>query len=252
MRKNLIVVRAGDQSVHPEWLASRHRRNFDVYVSYYGATPDRFRAEADHYHAEAGLRWPTHDRICREQWSLLERYDYVAFVSDDVQAPQAAWNALFSACRRYGLDLAQPAIEGYANHEITKPQSGSILRYTNFVEIMCPIFDRTALRKLRGTFAESVSGWGLDCLWGSLLPYPQFKLAIIDSVRVRHARPQGTGSLTPMLTALGIDPREEMDRLLAKHGIADTWPAEYKRVAANRAKEACWRLISLSRQFRRS
>jgi hypothetical protein len=247
MRKNLIVVRAGDQSVHPEWLDSRYRRNFDVYVSYFGATPGRFRAQAEHYHAEAGLRWPTHDRICREQWSLLERYDYVAFVSDDVQAPQAAWNALFSACRRYRLDLAQPAIEGYASHEITRPQSRCILRYTNFVEIMCPIFDRAALQKLRGTFSESVSGWGLDCLWGNLLPYPQFNVAIIDAIPVRHARPQGTGSLTPMLAALGIDPREEMDRLLARHGIADPWPAEHKRVPATPAKRLLWRLILPSR-----
>jgi hypothetical protein len=242
MRRNLIIVRAGDQSIHAGWIDPGRRRDFDLLVSYYGSTPDRFRASAEHYDAETGPRWPAQARLCREQWAILERYEHVAFVCDDLEVPQATWNDLFRICRRYRLDLAQPAIEGHPTHRITQPQPGCILRYTNFVEIMCPVFGRAALQKLRGTFGESISGWGLDFLWGSLLPYPQFRMAIIDSIPIRHTRPKGGAALRPALAVLGVEPREELERVRAVHGLGEAEPMELRRVLAGPVRRLLWRM----------
>jgi hypothetical protein len=242
MRRNLIIVRAGDRSIHPGWIDPGSHRDFDLLVSYYGNTADQFRAGSEHYDAETGPRWPAHARICREQWAILERYEHIAFACDDLEAPQGTWNALFRTCRRYGLDLAQPAIEGHPTHRITQPQRDCILRYTNFVEIMCPVFCQASLQKLRGTFGESISGWGLDFLWGSLLPYPQFKIAIIDSVRVRHTRPKGGAALKPALAALGVEPGAELERVRIAHGLGNAEPMELGRVPAGPVQRLLSRL----------
>ena len=43
-RRNLVVVRAGDSSLHPGWLAGPGERNFDLVVSYFGDDPAKFKA----------------------------------------------------------------------------------------------------------------------------------------------------------------------------------------------------------------
>lgn len=230
MRPNLLIVCAGDSSLHPRWLAGGKPRNFDLLVSYYGATPERFRADGDIYHAMPGPRWPAHHAIYAGNRELLGRYQHVAFACDDLDATTDTWNRLFNACEWYELDLAQPAIEGYISREITRPQPGCLLRYTSYVEIMCAVLSRRALARLGGTFAESVSGWGLPYLWSKLLPYPEFKLAIVDSIRVHHTTPVRQGSLRPTLDALGIDPLAEMRQVMARHGIVDPWIGEHARL----------------------
>ena len=67
----------------------------------------------------------------------------------------------------------------------------SLLRYVDFVEIMCPVFSTRALRVCRGSFRDSVSGFGLDHLWPALLGGARSRIAIIDSVGVIHTRPLG-------------------------------------------------------------
>ena len=234
MRDNLLIVRAGDKSLHPTWLGGGVSRNFDLMVSYYGTTPGRFRDEADHYHVMTGPRWPAHHAICTEQADLLARYQRVGFACDDLEAPLATWLNLFQCCGWYELDLAQPAVEGHVIRDITKPVEGVILRYTTYVEVMCPVFSQRALQRLRGTFSESVSGWGLPYIWSKQMPYPEYKLAIIDALRIQHKSPIREGTLRPTLDALGIDPREEMKQVMARHGIEKFWMGEHARLRDSR------------------
>ena len=230
MRKNLLIVRAGDASLHPRWLEGGRPRNFDLLVSYFGATPDLFSKDGEYYHVMTGPRWPAHHAICSRNAALLANYQHVGFACDDLEATTDTWNQAFQFCDWYELDLAQPAIEGHVMREITKPEAGCLLRYVSYVELMCPVFSRRALMRLQDTFAESVSGWGLPFVWSLRLPYPEFKMAIIDSVRVVHTSPVREGTLRPTLDALGIDPREEMKQVMARHGIERFWMGEHARL----------------------
>jgi len=36
MRKNLVIVRAGDQSLHPSWLEGPEERNWETILIYSG------------------------------------------------------------------------------------------------------------------------------------------------------------------------------------------------------------------------
>jgi hypothetical protein len=232
-RRNLLIVRAGDDSLHPQWLQGHAMREFDLFVSYYGTVPDRYRSESEHYHAMRGARWPAHDAICRERAALLASYDFVAFACDDLLAGRENWNALFRICRRHRLDLAQPAIEGPVSHDITRPVEGCLLRYTNFVEIMSPIFSRRALADLKSSFGKSVSGWGLDLLWTSLLEGKRRRMAIIDAVRVTHTRALREGALYPLLAEQGIDAHAEGSAILRRLGRTEFRPCELSRIPSD-------------------
>jgi hypothetical protein len=243
MRHNLIVVRAGDTSLHRRWMNDSSARKFDLLVSYYGAVRyygsvrGRYENRSDHYHEMPGPRWPAHDWLWRNRREIFDRYDRVAFVCDDVDAVTASWNLMFELCERFDLDLAQPAIDGYVNFAITQPVEGLLMRYTNNVEIMCPVFSRRALALCGDTFGEVVSGWGLEFVWASLLPYPQFKMAIVDQVCVSHTRPTREGSLRPVLDALGVDPKVERNEMLARRGLSDPQMVEIARLSLGNTGE---------------
>jgi len=159
------------------------------------------------------------------------RYDHVAFVCDDVDADTRTWNALFRLADWFGLDLAQAAIDGFANHPITMPVAGAFLRYTDFVEVMCPVFSRRALARCGDTFGASVSGWGLEALWTARLPYPDYRMAIVDRLRVTHTSRTRGGTLRPVLDALGVEPAAEAKTLLARHGLVAGAPRELARLS---------------------
>lgn len=231
MRRNLIVARAGDASLHRRWMNDSCARKFDLLVSYYGSFRGRYENRADHYHEMQGPRWPAHYWLWRNRREIFDRYDRVAFVCDDVDAVTASWNLMFDLCEWFDLDLAQPAIGGHANHAITRPVEGSLLRYTNFVEIMCPVFSRRALALCGDTFDQVVSGWGLELVWAALLPYPQFLMAIVDKVCVIHTRATRKGPLRPVLDALGVDPEVEWKETLARLGMSDLKRVEIARLS---------------------
>ncbi|HUL94574.1 MAG TPA: hypothetical protein VLT89_01125 [Usitatibacter sp.] len=229
-RPNLLVVRAGDASLHERWLAGARQRSFDLMVSYYGDVPGRFNHGIEYYHAMKGPRWPAHDALWKHQRALFESYGHVGFACDDVDANADSWNRVFQGCAWYELDLAQPAVDGHVNWEITRRVPGSMLRYTSFVEAMCPVFSRRALQRVAPTFGESISGWGLSFVWSKLLPWPDYRSAIIDAVTVTHTTPMRQGTLRPTLDALGIDPEKERSEVLARHGIESFWMGEHARL----------------------
>ena len=60
MKRSLVIVRAGDGSLHEEWLgqAPEGPRNFDLAVSYYGSDPRRFRAPGVQRYDSPGPKYP--------------------------------------------------------------------------------------------------------------------------------------------------------------------------------------------------
>jgi len=204
-RRNLVIVRAGELSLHPQWdlqlLPSD--RTWDLCVSFYGAA-DSFRPEPPHAHPSSvdwedyrvhqpgGSKFASLHKLLHEASPLWD-YDFIAFPDDDIMLRWRDWNELFLLCRNHRLDLAQPAlsVESYIAHPITARDKRYLLRYTSFVEVMTPIFSQAALKLCVATFKDSVSGFGLDNAWPKLLGEPADRIAIIDKVPVMHMRAPG-------------------------------------------------------------
>lgn len=215
-RKSLVIVRAGDQSLHPGWIEGSHR-DFDLLVSYYGTTPDLYKDQADHYEMRRGPKWSCIADLLAERPELLDRYQSFWFPDDDIFATTDTLNRMFALFHGFELALAQPALtpDSYHSWPFLLQRSEYVLRFSNFVEVMVPIFDRAALQACLPTFSESRSGWGLDWLWPRRCPRPE-AIAIIDATPVRHTRPVGGNLYSNNPT---LDPREDERRLVEQYGL---------------------------------
>lgn len=216
-RRNLVISPIGDESMHLSWLEDRPRRSFDVLLVHYGSVPNYGRCDADYYAARKGFKWELMDFALAEFREVVAGYDYIWCPDCDVRASTEQVNHLFDLMREQRLQLAQPAIAaGEITYQFLRPRPGVVLRYTPFVEVMCPVFSREALFRVQPTFAESRSGWGLDLLWPR--HFDRGEMAILDAVGVEHTGKLFRGESYQSLAKLGVNPGEELDRIIKEHG----------------------------------
>jgi hypothetical protein len=221
-RQNLVIVRAGDTSLHPEWLAGAgaDARNWDILVNYFGNDPDKYRVGDVVRIDSKGPKWPALYELIRDHAELISRYERVWLPDDDLRCACGDVNRLFEIFERENLALAQPSLrpDSYVSHMVTLHNPRFHLRYTNFIEVMAPCFTRESLETLLPTFSDNMSGWGLDYAWPQLLGPAGSRVAVIDDVQVLHTRPVGAANYAA-LKAKGISAWDENDAALKKHGI---------------------------------
>jgi hypothetical protein len=189
--RNLVIVRAGDESLHESWLEPATDRNFALAVSYYGKEQGRYAATADRQVEAAGPKWGPLADFIDSHWDWVSQFDYIALPDDDLAATASDWNGLFQTMDELGFDLAQPSLDyqSFWTHQITAQRPAYRARVTNFVEVMTPTFSRWALECCLPTFRMSTSGFGLDIVWPTILQQAGRELGIIDEVCVGHTRP---------------------------------------------------------------
>jgi hypothetical protein len=218
-RRNLVILRAGDKSLHPDWIASP-RRDFDILVSYYGAQTDLHADTADLYEMRRGPKWSCIADLLREQPELVEQYDAFWFPDDDLASDTDNINRMFAFFHAFRLSLAQPALtaDSFFSWKNLLQDPGQFMRFTSFVEVMAPLFDRSTLQLCLPSFGESRSGWGLDWVWGHLCEQAQRSMAIIDATPVKHTRPVASGG-DLYKNNPELDPKLDRERLVAKYGL---------------------------------
>jgi hypothetical protein len=219
-RQNLVIVRAGNSSLHPEWLKGVDARNWDLVVNYFGDDPDLYKEDDVTRIDSKGPKWPALQELLQSNSEFLSDYDYIWLPDDDLFATKADINSLFDLVKNYKLEVAQPALswDSYYSHITTLRNSMTKIRFTNYVEVMAPCFCSAMLRKALPLLNSNLSGWGLDYLWTQLAENPQSGIAIIDDVTVRHTRPVG-GPNYKLLRETGISPWDEMRALCKAHGL---------------------------------
>jgi hypothetical protein len=193
-RPNIVVLRANRNSLHHAWLQdiAAEDRNWDLCISFYGEEDSFSPTDFAEYHVIQNRDQKfsaLHKLLYRD--SPLWDYQHVMFPDDDLMMSWSSINRLFETSRCLGLHLAQPSLlpESVGFHKIVFQNKAFRLRFTNFVEIMTPIFSRTALELCVPTFANSPRGFGLDLIWPFLLGDQPCRIAVIDEVAVLHGRP---------------------------------------------------------------
>jgi hypothetical protein len=126
---------------------------------------------------------------CIETLDILEKYDYIWLPDWDVRISNESVNKLFMLAEQFNLDLCQPSLssDSHMSWSITEYNPDSVVRLTNFVEVMCPLFKSSFLKEVLWTFDLNYSSWGLDFLWCEI--GKEKTIGIIDSVIVKHERP---------------------------------------------------------------
>jgi hypothetical protein len=218
--RNLVVIRAGDRSLHGAWLEGAKAGHYDLVVSYFGADPALYRSEEENRVDYRGGKWDGIHALFASDPTLLERYDYFWLPDDDIAADSNAVAAVFRCMRQYDLALAQPALthDSYFSYLIFLQCPTFQVRYANAIEVMVPCLRRDILTAVLPLFRDTKSGFGLDFVWTRLLPDSRWKSAILDCVTVRHTRPVG-GDLHKSMARTGQCARAEQKAMLKRLGM---------------------------------
>ncbi|WP_196501939.1 DUF707 domain-containing protein [Aestuariivirga litoralis] len=220
-RRNLVVVRAGESSLHRAWLKGAETRNWDLVVSWYASSSYKRTAD-ERLHRVQGGKLDGLYKTFAALPDLLRNYDFIWLPDDDIDTNTPAINRLFETMRTHNLSIGQPALSwnSYFSHIITLRSPLAKLRFTNFVEVMAPCFAVDALRQTLPDFRESMSGWGVDRVWFTMLGSRRNSMAVIDQVSVFHTRPVGNVLASKVLSS-GKTPRGEQADVMARHGLQE-------------------------------
>jgi hypothetical protein len=209
---NLVIVPAGDNSLHETYCDNR---DFELWAVYWGRNKmvaDRFRKSVDKLVIRSGFKWDLFRSFCDIQ-SVFGEYDFVFCPDDDVLIDGAKnITRLFDMAAKIGADIFQPAIsnEYYSpGWEATRYIPGLRCHATNIVEGMMPgfsgrIFSQCVLPMLHALPHLRVGfGFGATIMRMSegVLGRP-VRTFVIDAVPVTHTRPVGSG---PQSHEVGLD-----------------------------------------------
>jgi hypothetical protein len=137
-----------------------------------------------------GIKWQflrkylTYDRY--------KKYDYIFLWDDDLDIGKFSYKNFIEIMKRNDLEIAQPALtdNSYYSHKLTlKNEKHKIGRYTDFVEVMAPVFSRDAWSRYRNMIESNPNswGWGYDLLAKSVCKYKN--MGIVDCESITHTRP---------------------------------------------------------------
>jgi hypothetical protein len=207
MGRNLVIVCAGDQSLHQRFADSR---NFDIWVIYYGqsdAVFEDYRRTADRSFRLRGLKWALLrsliDLHLAGEKSPFDAYRYIFLPDDDLDFPNGATDIqrLFDAMVLSNADIGQPAIANqYFSWQATRLIRGALCHATNIVELMSPVYSVEVFQKfvLPCTAALDFlrAGWGIEVVIAKAAEVGMRRPArtfVFDSVPMIHTRPVGQG-----------------------------------------------------------
>jgi hypothetical protein len=224
-RRNLVIVRAGVNSLHPNWIVSPYQdRNFDLIVSYFDKGAFEKHCDQDGVTPlfKPGGKWDGIYATLEWVGDSIDCYEYIWLPDDDIDTDAATVNRLFDEMHRYGLAVGQPSLtaDSYFTHFLFINCPGLALRFTNYVEIMVPCLSLPLLKAVRHHFCDTMSGFGLDYIWCRLKEAGRFRSGIIDSISVKHTRPVGKVLLGSMASK-GISAKSEEARLNEYYGISE-------------------------------
>lgn len=225
-RNNLVIVRAGDASLHPQWLVAKDR-TWDLVLIYAGSFPGRYVDQYDHLHLHAGSKWTATADFLVTHPGFVEQYEYVWLPDEDLLTTGRNIDNFFELCKTLRLNVAQPAYTPYSHYiwEITLQRPTLTARITNFIEISAPCFKVETFDVFGPTFGENTSGHGYEFLWSHLADRNgHLRRGIVDRTPVYRTRPIGY-----VPGAVG-DPAEEQRELFLKYEVWGFEPTLFQEI----------------------
>jgi hypothetical protein len=210
--KNLVYTSAGDNANLNKWMNGS--RYFDLWVTYYGNYEGRYSEFADYYNIRKGGKFPNLYYAYQVWPHIFNQYEAILVMDDDILIRAAQINRLFKIRKKYDLWVLQPAFDrkGKISHRITRVNRYASLRYTNFVEVACPLFRQDKLQRFMKIYDPVLVGWGVDWWFLDVIRNDmKDKIAIIDCV---------TG-INPLDSAK--EGQREIDRLQTPNQRLETW-----------------------------
>ena len=221
-RKFLVFVVPRSDIASPLLNLMNRERNFDIAVRFYEA-PGRnesFLGGAEFVMTGGLSKFHAASQfldICR----LEDTYEGYLFLDGDLEFDAAQLDHFLSFVHAAKLDIAQPSVsrDSYCYWKMAYHQPGYVFRDTSFVEVMAPYLSRSALLKALPTFTKSISTYGLDLVWPSLVG--NNRIGIVDAFQIRHRDrvDHTSGNFYKYLKSINVDLDEEERLILAEYGV---------------------------------
>lgn len=179
----LVFTSAGDNANLQHWLEGT--KTFDLWVSYYGDTEGTFQQVADYYGVYKVSKFQALHEAYRNWPETFHAYSAVFVLDDDLIFSARSIAKLFQIREQRELLLLQPAFDasGKISHGVTRWRPFSELRYTNFVEVTCPLFRADVLCDFLELYDRRLVGWGIDWWYSSFVSDKGANsIAVIDEV----------------------------------------------------------------------
>lgn len=219
----LLITTVGRRALEicQKWISNK--RDYDVLFIYYDKIESpRISKLPDFYIKRSGFKYPILYYIFKKYPFLTKKYKYFFLPDDDVEIDSNAISSLFDFSTENKIAICQPSVLPLnSTIDITVNNSLTHFRLVSSVEIMCPLFSKSALKTCLNTFNETQSGWGLGPVWSKLLDKQDNKVAICDTVIAFHSVPMDTskGGFYKALNECGINPRSELEAIYLKYNI---------------------------------
>ena len=190
--RNLVITRAGPESLHERWLAPAYARDFDLLVASFDPNSRPLDAAGTFHRFIPGTKVQGWRATLSDNSDFIAQYDYVALIDDDIDTDADSLSRLFALGAAEGFTIFQPSLtwDSYFTYAGTARNPSFTFREVNYIEMMAPFFAARALREVAPLFDY---GWesGIDLVWGSALPPEDRRFAIVDAIPIRHTRPVG-------------------------------------------------------------
>lgn len=231
-QRNLVFTSAGDRTNAARWL--RGRKNFDLWIAYYGESAGQFRELADIYHARRGSKF-ANLKFAYDTWpELLAPYKAVLVTDDDVLISGDAISRLFDLQEQRDLWLLQAAFSplGKISWRITRVRWQYELRFTNFVEMTCPLFRKDKLDAFMAVYDPILAGEGTDWWFMETLgPDIGDKVAIVDAITCVNVHDRTKGGVREISRLQSRAQRQEAWQIVkAKHKLERKDQREFRRI----------------------
>ena len=235
--RNLILLRAGDASLHGTWLGrSPGDRQWDMHISYFGskANPSPFDEGMSASHDHQKNKWPGIAAALNSGQFSLDDYDYVALPDDDLISTVKDWNRAFQLAREYNLSACQLSLDhaSFVGYLETAHRPFLKLRFMSWVEFMAPIVRVDLLKQLIPYLTVDNNVWAVDLVAQDLVGHEPRAMAVLDAARVLHTRAFRTGPLYDHLHEAGVTPEQALEAFLEQHGMTPKPRITYSAVTS--------------------
>jgi len=222
-RPYLVHLQTGKPTAGKRLCASSTRQ-FDVLMNYYG--PSGIDADVgEHVVFQTGSKFTAAYLLGTRFPEIYAGYRFVLFLDDDIEIDPMQVDDLFRASEAAGLELSQASLTPDSHcmwPTLFRRSAQRGTRYLNAVEIMMPLMSAQALQICLPHFRKSISGFGLDLLFGSLVSSARPRsVGILDDISVRHGKPidDKAGAYYEFMRTNHINPKAELWKLITEFGL---------------------------------
>lgn len=221
-KKNLVILCAGNESLHMKNKWSQKGKEFDLSILYYGKDPkvlEEYNKGCQYICEVEGPKWKNIHQILKNN-DFWKTYKYIWFPDDDLEVDVDDVNRMFRIVNERNIALSQPSLlNENVSHEglLHRSNITEDVFETDFIEIQMPCVRVEEVKEIVFKTLEenedNISGWGFDHYWAKMIR----EKYIVNSVIVRHTKPVSINS--GFYKKYGVNPFEEMKRFKKKYNL---------------------------------